>query len=340
MPKFPLKLQEEAKLLGTWSFILKASIAMFAGFALGRHIPLVNKDMISFLFAMVLTLEPVSTTGIKRGIDQFRATLVGGLLSGLIVAIIGINPLGLALSIASILYFTLVQDWRNLSVVALFTGIYMTQYVQMSPSGNPDILLTMAVRILALSAGIVYAVVFNAAISVAYMRHMPTKRLCFIHYRLYKHVQRLTEKLQFGLPIADSAHLSMSNLFNDIDWNLNLLNDLERDPLLKIGRLNKDIVSSAIARAKSMRTFSHYLFDLEIQLRDGDFHTVRPEVLEALLVTLEAKLKSFAAALENCPHGDEILLSDSHSDTNIDDSHILVQRILNDILVCSKLLEK
>lgn len=303
MRQLNLKLAAEAKLLGSWAFIIKASIAMFAGFALGQYIPLVNRDMISFLFAMMLTLEPVSTAGLRRGLEQFRATLVGGVLSGIIVAVVGINPLGLALSIGAILYFTLAKDWRNLSVVALFTGIYMTQFLQQTPAGTPDILLTMLVRILALSAGILYAILFNGLVSLVDMRHMPTKRLCFVHYRLSKHLQRLNEKLKHGLPIEDSMHLTMSNLFNDIDWNLGLLRDLHNDPLLTVGGLKKPQVQRSIVHLESLRTFTHYLFDLEIQLRDAQFSALDAKAKSQFIAHLDASLKAFALYFDKCDEG-------------------------------------
>lgn len=302
---FSFKLATEAKLLGSWAFILKASLAMLAAFALGRHIPLANRDMISFLFAMMLSLEPVSATGFKRGLDQFRATLIGGLLSGLIVAVVGINPFGLALSIATILYFTLAQDWRNLSVVALFTGIYMTQFLQLAPDGTPDILLTMLVRILALTAGIVFAMIFNALVSVAYMRRLPHKRMAFLYYRTNKHLQRLLEKLSHQLPLRDDAYLSMANLFNDIDWNTQLLRDLSKDPLLVLGRLDTATVHRAIARAEALRRFSHYLFDLELQLRDEALGSLPPDVQKALLQDLQQMLQRFAKRSLSWEHAAE-----------------------------------
>lgn len=330
LQKTILSLPEEAKLLGTWSFIVKASVAMLAAFALGRYIPIANRDMISFLFAMMLSLEPVSATGFKRGLDQFRATLIGGLVSGLIVAVVGINPLGLALSIGVILYLTLLKDWRNLSVVALFTGIYMTQFIQLSPDGTADILMTMLVRITALTTGIIFAMVFNALVSITYIRHLPAKRICFIHFRLSKHIRRLVDKLETQLPLSDAAHLSMANLFNDIDWNHQLLKDLETDPLLKAGRLSPQEVARAIKTFEHMRTLSHYLFDLEIQLRSPELANLGPMIQEKLLSDTRTQLLSLLTFLENCnategPSLETLVTTGDHP---------RVQRIYQDLNAC------
>lgn len=332
-----LKLEREAKLLGSWSFILKAAVAMFFAFSLGRYIPLANRDMISFLFAMMLSLEPISSTGFKRGLDQFRATLIGGLMSGLIVAIVGINPLGLALSIAVILYFTLAQDWRNLSVVALFTGIYMTQFLQLQPDGRPDILLTMMVRILALSSGIGFAMIFNALVSIGYMRHLPQSRLSFLNYRIQKHIQRLLEKLDQShvkaphpaiLPLRDHAHLSMANLFNDIDWNTQLLRDLASDPLLKLGGLTKDKVDSAIKHTEALRRFSHYLFDLELQLRCPEMATLSDQEMYELVQVVKHHLFHFSK--------DDVTLVDTSIPIDCATQPQIMQRIFMDLEACQE----
>ncbi len=293
-----LSLSPEARLLDTGGFILKAALAMLAAFWLGPMMPLANRDMISFLFAMMLSLEPVSTTGFKRGKDQFVATLIGGLVSGVIVAVVGINPMGLALSIAAILYLTLHRNWREISVVALFTGIYMTQFLQTDVNGLVDIPLTMLVRIVALTSGIAFAMVFNVLTSLLLMGGIPKKRLCFLTYRLSKHLERFILKLESGSPIVDSDHLTMSNLFNDIDWTISLLSDLRADKLLKLGRLTPETVDEAIKKAKGLRTFCHYLFDLEIGVRQHP-DLLNPEGNLAIIQILNTYVHGF----ENCREG-------------------------------------
>jgi len=280
-----LLLSTESRLLGTPLFIAKAAVAMFFGFWLGSLVPVANRDMISFLFGMMLTLEPVNTTGLKRGKDQFIATLTGGVVSAAIIFVAGITPVGLALSIGAILYLTLHRNWRELSVVALFTGIYMTQFIQFGAQGDPSILMTMVVRVFSLSTGIAFAMVFNLVFSLISLKHFPRKRLCFLYYRLNRHLTRLIEKLRTDQALVDSAHLSLAYLFNDIDWTVNLLSDLREDPLLKWVQLPLETVDDAIKKAKDLRTFSHYLFDLEIALR-GQHATegqrLRLELAEAL----------------------------------------------------------
>ncbi|MCK8061224.1 MULTISPECIES: hypothetical protein [unclassified Fusibacter] len=269
--KQSITLSKEATYLNTRSFIVKSGLAMLFAFWLGAKIPIANKDMISFLFGLMMSLEPISITGFRRGLDQFRATVIGGVLTAVIIAVVGINPLGLAISMSAILYFTLSHNWREVSVVALFTGIYMTQFVQTTTLGDPDILMTMIVRITALTSGILFAMVFNILTSFVLSPKLPANRIGFLKYRYHKHVRSLLEKLTTQDHLDDSDYLSLANLFNDIDWTLTLLTDLLKDPMLKWGRIRKDSVETAILQAKTLRSMSHYLYDLEIYLRTYDF---------------------------------------------------------------------
>jgi uncharacterized membrane protein YgaE (UPF0421/DUF939 family) len=220
----------------------------------------------------MLSLEPVSITGFKRGLDQFKATLTGGVLSAIILSVFGINPLGLALSMGAILYFTLSRNWRELSVVALFTGIYMSQFVQTNQMGDPDILMTMLVRITSLSTGILFAMIFNVITSVILSPKLPTNRIEFLKYRYHKHISKVLNKLEVQDRLDDNQHLTLANLFNDIDWTLMLFHDLLSDPMIKWRRLKADAVSVAITQAETLRTMSHYLYDLEIYLRTYNFN--------------------------------------------------------------------
>ncbi|GKT19327.1 hypothetical protein ADUPG1_004314, partial [Aduncisulcus paluster] len=96
--------------------------------------------MISVLFGLILTLEPVNVTGLRRGWEQFFATLIA------------------AASVALTLYVCLKVNWRQISPVALFTAIYMTQYIQLDAAGNPSVLLTFRLRVIALGFGVFTAV--------------------------------------------------------------------------------------------------------------------------------------------------------------------------------------
>lgn len=264
-----MKLPKEAMLLNTPSFIIKTALAMFFAFLIGRLIPIVNRDMISFLFGLVLTLEPVNITGYKRGFDQFVATLVGGIITGLIILVVGVNPLGLALSMALVIYYTLRKNWREMSVVAIFTTIYMTQFLQMTPHGQPDILMTFAVRVSALTAGIVFALIANFIASFIVSPNFVNHRIDFLKYRFDCHIDSIIKQLNINHTIKRNDYQSLALMFKDADWTLALLEDFAKDPIVKWRHINRDQIEMAIKKAEQLRTLSHYLSDIQLQLKDG-----------------------------------------------------------------------
>lgn len=184
--KFKYKLSQEALLFDSPLYILKAFIGVFLAYAIFSQHPFVGKDMISVLFAMMLTLEPISVIGLHSGIAQVKGTLLGGLVGFLVVSIGGVTIWTVPLAVAITLYIALVMDWRVVPAVAIFTSIYMTQYIQYDGLGNPDMLMTLALRMSALGSGILVAVIVNSVFSKLGYRRMISKRLVFTLQELQK----------------------------------------------------------------------------------------------------------------------------------------------------------
>ena len=153
---------------------------MITAYAIAHNNSVLKLDMISLLFGLMLTLEPVTLTGVRNGLNQIYASSLGALSTAIILYCFGINIWTVAISIAFTLYVGLKINWREVSVVAIFTSIYMTQYVQNTAAGQPSIFLTFRLRILALGVGIVIAILFNFLFSLFSYRSMIYKRITFL----------------------------------------------------------------------------------------------------------------------------------------------------------------
>ncbi len=302
-------LPKEAKYLNTHSFILKVATSMFFAFLIGSHLPIVNKDMISFLFGLILTLEPVNVTGYRTGINQFVATLTGGVITGAVVYIFGATPLALGLSMALVLYFTLLRDWRNLSVVALFTTIYMTQLIQLNAAGQPDIPMTLLVRVTALSAGIVFAMIANIIFSIVVSPNFAKRRLAFLEHRFSKHLKSVLKRLNNYDMVKENDYMAMSMLFKDINWTISLIKDFKKDPVLKFRKVNISEIDKYIVRAEKIRMLSHYLADIEMLIDNAhpfcniDDDSVscnqdKIDIISKALLAIEQKNESDIRAIE------------------------------------------
>lgn len=159
--------KKEAWLFDSKLYILKTFfLSVITAYAIASFFPLLQKDMISLLFGLLLTLEPVTITGIRSGLDQIYATTLGAILTAVIITLFGINIWTVAFSITVTLFVSIKINWKVISVVALFTAIYMTQYVQLDSAGLPSAFLTFRLRITALATGVSVAILYNFIFSL------------------------------------------------------------------------------------------------------------------------------------------------------------------------------
>lgn len=286
-----LILNKEARLFDTKEFLLKTFVAVLLGSFVGRAIPYVSKDMISLLFGMMLTLDPVNLTGIRNGFKQVEATLLGAVVTGLILAAVGYipgvggalggyTPWAVALAVTATLYISLLIDWRNFSVVAVFTSIYMTQYVQLDAAGNPSEIETFKLRIAALLSGVIIALFVNFLFSVFGYRHMLEKRIYHLLDDLSAKMDRILKMIKAG-DYEETADLmaGFPSLFNNIDWINGTIMDFRKDPFIKRGQ-NKQVKLEKIQKmATLVREMTHINYDICYRLSKG-IHNYREEGFE------------------------------------------------------------
>lgn len=124
----------------------------------------------------MLTLEPVNISGLKNGWDQITASIIGGVITVVVVLIGGVNLVTVPLAVTITLYVTLLIDWRKMSIMAVFTSFYLTQAILYTDAGQSDVLETFKLRMLALGAGVLIAVVMNFIFSLIFYKQIFRKR--------------------------------------------------------------------------------------------------------------------------------------------------------------------
>ncbi len=223
-------LDKEANLFDAELYILKAFVSVLTTYVIVQWLPLVRKDMISVLVGLLMTLEPLTVTGIRSGIGQVTGTILGALLTALLVAAYGINLWTVALSVSATLYLCLKINWREVSPVAIFTAIYMTNFVQYTVYGEPSVLRTFQLRILSLLTGILIAALYNFLFSGFFYRQMERKRVTHIFHRLTGHLKLLKAEIAEGSKISmDRVKSELSDTFHHIDWLSALVADKEKE---------------------------------------------------------------------------------------------------------------
>lgn len=252
-----ITLSREAKLFGSRVFMIKVFLSLLTAFYLFHNNSLIGKDMISLLFGIMLALEPVSVSGIRSGFSQIKASIIGGLVSAIIILIGGINYITVPLAVALTIYVTLVIDWKNLSIIAIFTAIYMTQYIQFNVLNEPSVLLTFKLRMAAVFTGVFIAIIFNTIFSKLFFKSLVKKRTIYLFEKLSSNIDDFINA-NFDADLGNNIKIEISNLFNDIDMVGKNVEDLKHEKrnskfLMKFEDINTEL-----------RNSNHYFMDIVI----------------------------------------------------------------------------
>ncbi len=302
-----LVLNKEARLFDTKEFIIKTFVAVLLGSFVGRWVPYVSKDMISLLFGMILTIEPVNMTGIRSGLKQVEATIIGAMITGIILILFrgqsmsgeftGYLPWAVALAVTATLYVSLLIDWRNFSVVAVFTAIYMTQYVQIDELGNPSEIETFKLRMAALLTGVLIAFLVNFVFSVFGYRHMLEKRIYHLLNDLRGKMNATLKMLEEDkFEEATGIMRSYPGLFGNLDWIYGTIVDFKKDPLVKRSEGKQVKLEKILKMTALIREMAHVNYDVCYRITKGDHHykddefQIKYERLVGRIELLEDKL--------------------------------------------------
>jgi len=273
-----IKLKNEAILLDSKWYMTKAFFAVMTAYIIAVKNPILKLDTISVLFGLMLTLEPVTLTGIKNGLNQIYATVLGAICTALIIylfQILGIDMVWtIALSMAFTLYVCLKIDWRAVSPVAIFTSIYMTQYIQKTPLGEPSIWLTFRLRLFALGTGVIIAIIFNFIFALISYRKMMNKRIIFLANIIIDSLKdmesMIKEQNEEGI---SSVKNKFPPIFNNIDWVYSLFEDMKREYKYKakiVGFKRESLVSMQNL-VLFLRDITHLNYDIIYVFTRKDF---------------------------------------------------------------------
>jgi len=254
------KFGREAILFDSPLYLLKAFLGVMICYLLFSQHRIIGKDMISVLFGMMLSLEPVNISGLKSGIAQFEATILGGIVTAVIVMIAGVNIFTVPLAVMMTLYISILLDWKNISPVAFFTSIYMTQLVQFTANGEPSMLLTLRLRLMALGAGVILAILLNFIFSLLFYQSMIRKRTLYLFERFVINLTAL-ERVLDSNDMQDLSQLKndVSALFTDIDFIYD-----HGDALSKEKKKAKEL-SGYLGVIRELRLMNHYYYDLILE---------------------------------------------------------------------------
>ena len=328
-----LLLKNEAYLFDANLYIIKSLVAVFTAYAIVQRLPLVHKDLISVLFGLMMTLEPVTVTGVRSGLKQITATLLGAMVTAIIIFIFGINIWTVAISVSATLFLCLKINWREVSPVAIFTSIYMTNYVQYTASGEPSVVLTFQLRILSLGTGILIAVIFNFLFSLFYYKQMERKRIVHSLINLADHLKELKKGIEEGsLKPVDQVKERLRETFNGIDWLTSLVKDKDMEAKIKkkMKLHNKNVKTASYHKIlKALRNISHLIYDT-IYFLTYQINSLNTQQLQAISNKLDELIKECEYLAGQS--GNDVIKNSAQDQSHFDQTLILQEhRILENL---------
>ena len=257
-----LGLKREAVLLDSWLYIFKAMCAISVGFVLGRTFSITRLDMISVLLGVMYNLEPINVSGLKGGINQLLASTLGALITGFLVYIMNyqISFVTIALGIGLTMYVALKIDYRMVSPVTIFTSIYMTQLLQTNALGQPSVLLTFRLRILALGLGVLVAMVFNLLFSIFYYKKIGRKRVEFVKLHSINAIKHTIKVLQ-DPQLIQSSEFVLASVFNDVDMVKANIETMMNEKFVPFKHKEKEQLSKLLEVVMHIKNMTHCAYD-------------------------------------------------------------------------------
>ena len=259
-------LSDEAFLLDSPLYIIKSMLAVATGYLVGKIIPIAHIDMISVLLGVMYNLEPINTTGIKNGISQIVASTLGAACTTVLIVLFGINGYTVAISMGLTLYVGLKLNWRMVSPVAIFTCIYMTQFVQADIMGNPSPWLTFRVRIVALIVGILIAIFYNYIFSFVYYKKIAFKRMEFAKKQVLIGLEYTQGQIQSRKENGRAYINVFPSIFNDLDIVYTNVELMKKETNHFFSTMEEEKLEIVLDIIKELRDMNHLAYDINHNL--------------------------------------------------------------------------
>lgn len=257
-----IKLPQEALLMDSWLYIFKSMPALALAFLVGKLIPLLYLDSISLLLGVMYSLEALNRRGFSSAKDQMLTTVLGGFVTGLIILVLDYQYMIVALSlgIGMTIYISLIIDYRMVSPSALFTSIYMTQLLRVNSLGQPDVFITLAVRLSSLGIGILIAMIFNVVYSKLFYKQMANKRLELVKRQVSAALKTACSFYEKRVAVQGQSSC-LASAFNDIELVKADLEHLIAEKEKKVSDEERIQLKHQVQRLVALKNILHLVYD-------------------------------------------------------------------------------
>ncbi len=237
--------------------VVKSAVAVFISLYISKLLNL--PDLLSPSFVAVLCIQPTVYTGIKRGSQEFFVSLLGAVLSLLLVLPYGINLITVPITVALTIYIAIKLKLDDSIPIAIFTVLYITLFPMKS------IWVTTKIRFLSILLGIGSASLVNYLISFVRYKYLFYSRILRVVEITYSKFSAFLEA------VFDKDWQQLNNLLNSIDQTYKQVNDLKGEITdiqkeIKIrkspGGINKNTAFTMVLILTNIEIIIHHLYDL------------------------------------------------------------------------------
>lgn len=233
---------------------LKAGLAVALALAIVQTLGV--QDLISACFVALVCTSPTVFTGLRRGIEQLTASVLGGVITTLLLLLLPRHPLLLGLAMALTVRAAFVVGYWRTYLVAGFTVIY----IYILPFDSPATAFSQ--RMLSVGIGILSATAVNFGISTFGARSLFTRRLRLVREALAGACERIAATAGNPERTADAPRL--------LDPVLGLLSQLEPElgDFVREGQLGgrSDPRRVFQLQARALARAAHYVKELAFHL--------------------------------------------------------------------------
>ncbi len=206
-------------------------------------------DRLSAAFVAVACISPTVYSGVRRGLDQLGASVLGGVITWAIARAVPHPTVAVGLATFVTLYGAFALGMGRGYVIAAFT----VAYVELIP--GPDRGLVLEYRLLSVLIGMASAMVVNVLVSLVSYRPVFARRLAICRSAVATHFERLAAALE-----GDRA-VPLSTLYDEpfilLRTLLAELNDGVRESSLRSARGKASLKNAQQAAEWLVRTAHH-----------------------------------------------------------------------------------
>ncbi len=237
--------------------VLKSAIAVFISIYIAKLLKM--PDLLSPAFASVLCIQPTVFTGLKRGWQELFVSLLGAVLSVILVLPYGINLITIPITVAVTIYIAIKLNLDESIPIAIFTVLYITLFPLQS------IWDTVKIRFLSILLGIGSASLVNYLISFIRYKYLFYTRMLRVSDIVYTKFSKLVEGIyDKDIELLNSLLIEIEQIFRQISNLKNEIKDLRREIAWRkhISGINETVAFYMERILANFEVIIHHTYDI------------------------------------------------------------------------------